>query len=253
LEGRWTDARVVGLAGFFEHALGRVPVRQLTPGWFMSLVHLRQNVYSRRSKRVFDIVASVLGLVLAAPVLAVMALLTWTTPGPVLHRQTRVGEGGRNFIVYKIRTMGCDAEADGPAFSCEDDRRVTRVGRVLRKSHLDELPQLWNVLKGEMSMVGPRPERPEFIEMIEDSVPFWNRRVLVKPGITGWAQILGDYASDCNGMTRKLSYDLWYLKHGSVLVDSAICLETIGMQLRALLPSYGRRSAWSAEERGVDR
>ena len=236
-----TNIRIASLAGFCEYALGRVPIEHIGPTWFMSLVHLRQNVYSQRSKRVFDIVASVIGLVLAAPVLAVMALLTWTTPGPVLHRQTRVGEGGRNFTVYKIRTMRCDAEADGPTFTCENDQRVTRVGRVLRKSHLDELPQLWNVLRGEMSMVGPRPERPEFIEMIEDSVPFWDRRVLVKPGITGWAQLLGDYANDCDGMTRKLSYDLWYLRHGSLLVDAAICLETVALQLRALVPGHLER------------
>ncbi len=228
--------RVASLSGFCERVLGRVPVRAIGPAWFMCLVDLRQHVYSPPSKRVFDIVAAAIGLVLAAPLLASMALLTKTTPGPVLFRQTRVGEGGRCFTVLKIRTMRCDAEAGGAAFASDDDPRITRVGRVLRRTHLDELPQLWNVLKGDMSMVGPRPERPEFIQMIEDSVPFWSRRLLVKPGVTGWAQILGDYASDCDGMARKLSYDLWYLRHGSVLVDLAICLETIGLQLRALLP-----------------
>jgi exopolysaccharide biosynthesis polyprenyl glycosylphosphotransferase len=239
LDGR-TQIRVANLAGFCEYALGRVPIKHIGPTWFMSLVHLRQRVYSRRSKRVFDLAVALVGLVLAAPLLAVMALLTKSTPGPVFHRQVRVGEGGRNFTVLKIRTMRCDAECDGPAFACKDDLRVTRVGRVLRRAHLDELPQLWNVLKGEMSMVGPRPERPEFIEMIEEAVPFWNRRVLVKPGVTGWAQLLGDYASDCDGMTRKLSYDLWYLRHGSLLVDLAICLETVGMMLRALVPGCAR-------------
>jgi exopolysaccharide biosynthesis polyprenyl glycosylphosphotransferase len=233
--------RVASLAGFCEYALGRVPIEHIGPTWFMSLVHLRQHVYSRYSKRVFDIVASLFGLLLAAPLLLVLMLLARTTPGPVFHRQTRVGESGRNFTVLKIRTMRCDAECQGPAFACQDDQRVTRIGRVLRKTHLDELPQLWNVLKGEMSMVGPRPERPEFIEMIESEVPFWNRRVLVKPGITGWAQLLGDYASDCNGMTRKLSYDLWYLRHGSLLVDLAICLETFGLMLRALVPCHVER------------
>ena len=228
--------RVASLSGFCERVLGRVPVQAISPAWFMCLVDLRQHVYSRPSKRVFDIVAAVVGLVLATPFLAVMALLTKTTPGPVLFRQTRVGEGGRCFTVLKIRTMRCDAEATGATFTCDDDPRVTRVGRILRRSHLDELPQLWNVLKGDMSMVGPRPERPEFIQMIEDAVPFWSRRLLVKPGVTGWAQILGDYASDCDGMARKLSYDLWYLRHRSVLVDLAICVETIGVQLRALLP-----------------
>ncbi len=228
--------RVATLSSFCERVLGRVPVQSISPAWFMCLVDLRRHDYSRTSKRAFDVVAAGVGLVLAAPLLAVMALLAKTTPGPVLFRQTRVGERGRCFTVLKIRTMRCDAEAEGASFTCDADPRVTRVGGVLRRTHLDELPQLWNVLRGDMSMVGPRPERPEFIQMIEDSVPFWSRRLLVKPGLTGWAQILGDYASDCDGMARKLSYDLWYLRHGSVLVDLAICLETIGVQLRALLP-----------------
>jgi exopolysaccharide biosynthesis polyprenyl glycosylphosphotransferase len=240
LDGRM-HIRVANLAGFCEYALGRVPIEHIGPTWFMSLVHLRQRVYSRRSKRVFDIVASLVGIVLAAPVLLVLAVLAKTTPGPVFHRQVRVGEGGRNFTVLKFRTMRCDAERSGPEFACKDDPRITRAGRVLRKTHLDELPQLWNVFKGEMSMVGPRPERPEFIDMIEDTVPFWNRRVLVKPGITGWAQLLGDYASDHDGMTRKLSYDLWYLRHGSLLVDLAICLETFGLMLRSLIPGHVER------------
>ena len=236
LESR-AKLRVASLPSFCEYALGRVPVEHISPAWFMSLLHLRRTEYTCHSKRVFDIAAAVTGLVVAAPLLALIALLAKTTPGPVLHRQTRVGEGGRCFTVYKIRTMRCDAEHDGASFSCDDDPRVTRVGRILRRTHLDELPQLWSVLKGDMSMVGPRPERPEFIDMIEAAVPFWNRRCLVKPGVTGWAQILGDYASDCDGMARKLSYDLWYLKHGSLLVDAAICLRTVGMQVRSLLPA----------------
>ena len=240
LESR-AKVRVASLASFCEYALGRVPVEHISPAWFMSLLHLRRTEYTRHSKRVFDIAAAVTGLVAAAPLLALLALLAKTTPGPVLHRQTRMGEGGRYFTVYKIRTMRVDAEHDGAAFACEDDPRVTRVGRILRRTHLDELPQLWSVLKGDMSMVGPRPERPEFIDMIEAAVPFWNRRCLVKPGVTGWAQILGDYASDCDGMARKLSYDLWYLKHGSLLVDAAICLRTVGMQVRSLLPTHRDR------------
>jgi exopolysaccharide biosynthesis polyprenyl glycosylphosphotransferase len=240
LEAR-ANVRVASLASFFEYAFGRVPVEHISPAWFMSLLHLRRTEYTRRSKRVFDIAAAVAGLIVAAPLLAIMALLAKTTPGPVLHRQTRVGEGGRYFTVYKIRTMRCDAEDDGASFSCDNDPRVTRVGRILRRTHFDELPQLWSVLKGDMSMVGPRPERPEFIEMIEAAVPFWNRRVLVKPGVTGWAQILDDYASDCDGMSRKLSYDLWYLRHGSLLVDIAICLRTVGMQVRSLFPARSDR------------
>jgi exopolysaccharide biosynthesis polyprenyl glycosylphosphotransferase len=244
--------RVATLASFCEYAFGRVPIEHIGRAWFLSLVHLRQHVYTRRSKRIFDIVVAIIGLVLSAPVLALMAALAKTTPGPILHRQVRVGAGGRCFTVLKIRTMRCDAEQDGAAFTCDDDPRVTRTGRILRRSHLDELPQLWNVLRGDMSIVGPRPERPEFIEMIEEAVPFWNRRVLVKPGVTGWAQLLGDYASDCDGMAQKLSYDLWYLRHSSVLVDLAICVETVALQVRALLPRRPH-APFAAGRKGVGR
>jgi exopolysaccharide biosynthesis polyprenyl glycosylphosphotransferase len=220
------NVRVSSVASFFEYAFGRVPIEHITPAWFMSLVHPRQHVYTGFSKRTFDVLVAALGLLLAAPVLAMFALLTKATSGRVFYRQTRVGEGGRYFTLYKLRTMACDAEDHGPCFSCFDDPRPTRIGRALRRAHIDELPQLWNVLRGDMSIVGPRPERPEFIDMIEAAVPFWSRRLLVKPGITGWAQIQADYASDCDGMARKLSYDLWYLRHRSLLVDFAVCLST---------------------------
>jgi exopolysaccharide biosynthesis polyprenyl glycosylphosphotransferase len=221
-----TNVRVAGLASFCEYALGRVPVEQITPAWFMSLLHPRQRVYTRFSKRTFDIVVSLLGLVLTAPVFVVLAVLSKLTPGSILFKQTRVGEGGELFTIYKFRTMGCDAEQDGPTFATDDDTRASRVGALLRRTHLDELPQLWNVLRGEMSVVGPRPERPEFIDMIEAAVPFWKRRLLVKPGITGWAQVRCGYQSDCDGMARKLSYDLWYLRHRNLLVDLAVCIAT---------------------------
>ena len=129
-----------------------------------------------------------------------------------------------------------DAEAEGACFACEGDARATGCGRFLRRTHLDELPQLWNVLRGEMAVVGPRPERPEFVEVLEQTVPFWTRRSLVTPGITGWAQLRCGYAAEQCEMAEKLSYDLWYLRHRSLVVDLAICLETIGMQLRALTP-----------------
>jgi exopolysaccharide biosynthesis polyprenyl glycosylphosphotransferase len=220
------NVRVSSFASFCEYAFGRVPVEQIRPAWFMSLLHPRQRIYTRFSKRTFDILVSLLGLVLTAPVFVVLAVVSKLTPGPILFRQTRVGEGGQHFTIYKFRTMGCDAEQDGPAFSTEDDPRASRVGAALRRTHLDELPQLWNVLRGEMSVVGPRPERPEFIDMIETAVPFWRRRLLVKPGITGWAQVRCGYQSDCDGMARKLSYDLWYLRHRNLLVDLAVCIAT---------------------------
>ena len=224
--------KVVGHAQFFDHAFGRIPLEDLKPTWFMSIFHLWQRPYTRFAKRTFDIVCALLLLVLAAPVLLVVAALVRLTPGPVIYRQTRVGEGGRQFTMFKFRTMRENAEEPGrPAFAEKHDPRVTQVGRMLRRTHLDELPQLWDVLKGDMSIVGPRPERPEFIPMLEEAVPFFTRRLLVKPGITGWAQLRRDYASDAEGAAEKLSYDLWYVRHRNLVVDLAICAKTFSAVL----------------------
>jgi exopolysaccharide biosynthesis polyprenyl glycosylphosphotransferase len=227
LAGPASGLKVVGLAHFFDHAFGRIPLEQLTPTWFMSIFHVWQRPYSRFAKRTFDVLCASLVLIVAAPLMVVIAGLVRLTPGPVVYRQTRVGEAGRRFTIHKFRTMRADAEKPGrPAFAERNDPRVTAVGRVLRKTHLDELPQLWNVLKGHMSIVGPRPERPEFIPTLEEAVPFFTRRLLVKPGITGWAQLRRDYASDTEGAADKLSYDLWYLRHRNLTVDLAICART---------------------------
>jgi exopolysaccharide biosynthesis polyprenyl glycosylphosphotransferase len=222
------DFKVVGLAHFFDYAFGRVPIDELTPSWFMSILHVWQRPYSRIAKRTFDIAFASIGLVLAAPFMLVIAGLVRLSPGPIIYSQTRVGEGGRQFRISKFRTMRQNAEVDGrPTFTQVNDPRITRIGRLLRKTHLDELPQLWVVLKGDMSIVGPRPERPEFIPMLEEAVPFFTRRLLVKPGITGWAQLRRDYASDVEGAKDKLSYDLWYVRHRNVIVDLAICARTV--------------------------
>jgi exopolysaccharide biosynthesis polyprenyl glycosylphosphotransferase len=219
--------KVVGHAHFFDHAFGRIPLEDLTPTWFMSIFHLWQRPYTRFAKRTFDVVCASIVLVLAAPLMFLIAGLVRLTPGPIIYRQTRVGEGGKHFTMFKFRTMRADAEEPGEAaYAQPSDPRVTRIGRVLRKTHLDELPQLWDVLKGDMSIVGPRPERPEFIPMLEEAIPFFTRRLLVKPGITGWAQLRRDYASDTEGAAEKLSYDLWYLRHRNLTVDLAICAKT---------------------------
>ncbi|HET8651171.1 MAG TPA: sugar transferase [Gaiellaceae bacterium] len=227
LERPSAGLKVVGHAHFFDHAFGRIPLEDLKPTWFMSIFHLWQRPYTRFAKRTFDIVCASCLLIVTAPLMVVIAGLVRLTPGPVIYRQVRVGEGGRHFTMFKFRTMGEDAEQPGrPAFAAEHDPRVTGVGRFLRRTHLDELPQLWDVLKGDMSIVGPRPERPEFIPTLEEAVPFFTRRLLVKPGITGWAQLRRDYASDTAGAADKLSYDLWYLRHRNLLVDVAICAKT---------------------------
>ena len=220
--------RVVGVSHFIEHALGRVPLRHLTPTWFMSMLHLRQKPYTRVAKRIFDLAVASVGLLLALPLMPVIALLVRLTPGPVIYRQTRVGECGRHFTILKFRTMREDAEDDGaPCYAQVGDARVTGVGRLLRQTHLDELPQLWNVIRGQMSIVGPRPERPQFVDLLEQTVPFWTRRLLVKPGITGWAQLRCGYACDASSAAEKLSYDLWYLRNRNVIVDLAICFQTV--------------------------
>jgi len=220
--------QVVGVHHFYEHAFGRVPLEDLSAAWFMSILHLYRRPYSRLSKRAFDLSFAVVGLILAAPLIPAIALLVrLSSRGPALFRQVRLGEGGRRFEIYKFRTMVADAEHGAVAvWASADDPRITRVGRVLRRTRLDELPQLWNVLRGDMSIVGPRPERPEFLEQLAEDVPFWARRHLVKPGITGWAQLRCGYTSDSRGAAEKLSYDLYYLKHRSLLLDLAITAKT---------------------------
>ena len=217
---------LLGLAEFHEQAFGRVPVRHLNAAWFMSVLHFYRRPYGRFAKRAFDLVVAALGLVVTAPLFPLVALLVRRTPGPAIFRQQRLGEGGRAFTIYKFRTMRAGAEEGRPMWAEERDPRATGFGRFLRRTRLDELPQLWNVLKGDMSIVGPRPERPEFLEALQETVPFWTRRHLVKPGITGWAQVKRGYTADAEGTSEKLSYDLWYLRHRSLLIDLAICART---------------------------
>jgi exopolysaccharide biosynthesis polyprenyl glycosylphosphotransferase len=225
--------RVLEIAQFAEHAFGRVPVRDLSRAWFMSILHLYQRPYSRFTKRTFDLVGAAIVLVVTLPILPVVALLVRLTTGPVILRQTRVGEHGNLFTMYKFRTMRPGAEAPGRAvWATKGDTRATRFGQFMRRVRLDEIPQLWNVLLGDMSIVGPRPERPEFLEELEDKVPYWTRRQLLKPGITGWAQIRRGYTADMTGSTEKLSYDFWYLRHRTLLVDLAICLHTFAVIVR---------------------
>jgi exopolysaccharide biosynthesis polyprenyl glycosylphosphotransferase len=245
--------RVIGLAGFFEHAFGRVPLARLTPAWFMGILHLRQPLHARWTKRVFDLFAAVTAFLVVVPLLPVIALIVRTTPGPIIYRQTRLGEGGRPFTIYKFRTMSADAEATGrPQWCVDGDERVTRVGRLLRRTHLDEIPQLWNVFTGDMSIVGPRPERPEFVRMLEREMPFWSRRLLIKPGVTGWAQVSSGYSADCASCADKLSYDLWYIRHRSLAVDLAVCLRTARLIVSSFFPCSSRvRQGYARVHKGA--
>jgi exopolysaccharide biosynthesis polyprenyl glycosylphosphotransferase len=228
--------QVVGLPEFYEHAFGRLPIRHLTEAWFMSILHVYQRPYSALAKRALDVAASLAILLLTAPLFLLIAVLVSTTPGRVLYRQVRLGEGGKTFKIIKFRTMREGAESGEAIWAQVDDPRVTAVGRILRQTRLDELPQLWNVLRGEMSIVGPRPERPDFLPALEATVPFWSRRHLLRPGVTGWAQVNAGYAADQFEMETKLAYDLWYLRHRRLIVDVMICLKT----LPRLLAQAGR-------------
>lgn len=234
------DFRLIGLHQFYEHAFGRVPVEHLSPVWFMSVLHLYQRTYSRLTKRIFDLALASVALAIVAPGLLILAVLVrLSSPGPVIFRQIRLGEGGTTFVMLKFRTMVNSAEGDGGAmWATERDPRGTRVGGFMRSTRLDELPQLWNVVRGEMSLVGPRPERPEFLTLLRREVPFWTSRHLVKPGITGWAQISVGAVSGAGGATEKLSYDLYYLKHRSVATDLAILAKTARVVPQGLLAHY---------------
>jgi len=232
LSGSGAGFELLGLPEFHEQAFGRVPVRHVTAAWFMSVLHYYRRPYTQFAKRTFDVIGAVLALALTAPVFLILALLVRRTRGPHISGQRGLGEGGRHCAMLKFRTRHDGAEAEGEAgWADESDARTTADGRFMRRSRLDEMPQLWNVLKGEMSIVGPRPERPEFVECLRQTVPFWTRRHLVKPGITGWAQVRHGYTADAAGTADKLSYDLWYLRHRSLVTDLAICAKTFATLL----------------------
>jgi lipopolysaccharide/colanic/teichoic acid biosynthesis glycosyltransferase len=225
LEGR---CRVTDQATFVEKLLGEVPAESITAEWF-----LRADVQNRGNyeavSRTMDLCVAAVGLLLTLPIWPLIALLIWLdSRGPVLFRQVRVGQHGRCFSICKFRTMRPDAEKDGASWARQNDARVTRVGRYLRKSRLDELPQLLNILRGDMSLVGPRPERPEFVHNLEQLLPHYRLRHLIRPGLTGWAQIHYGYGSNVADAHRKLCYDLYYLKHRSVELDLAILIRTFG-------------------------
>ena len=216
----------------YEELFGRVPINHLESDWLLrSFVdEVRVNGFYLLTKRLIDIVGGILGLLVVGLALPWIALfIAIESRGPVFYRQTRLGQGGRTFEVLKIRTMRRDAEADGEAhWAQEHDPRATVVGRMLRRAHLDEFPQFWNVLKGQMALVGPRPERPELVAELEKQIPFYRARLLVKPGITGWAQINYGKGASVEGSAEKLEYDLYYVKHRGLMFELWIILRTVG-------------------------
>jgi exopolysaccharide biosynthesis polyprenyl glycosylphosphotransferase len=221
--------RVTNLSTFCEQVLSEVPLDHLEPDWFLvaDLKHYRESQLI--IKRVFDVTAATIGLLFSLPFWPIIALLIkLDSPGPVFYHQIRVGLNGRTFRLHKFRSMRTDAEDNGCAWATVGDPRVTGVGRYLRWARLDELPQLWNILIGDMCVVGPRPERPEFCEQLGAELRFYNERHLIKPGLTGWAQINYPYAASVEDARRKLQLDLWYIKHMSLELDLFILLRTPG-------------------------
>jgi sugar transferase (PEP-CTERM system associated) len=234
LRCRMAGVRVVEAANLFEELSGRIPLRDLRPSWLIFSGGFRKPRVLASVKRVGEAVVAALLLLFTAPLAMLTALLVrLSSPGPVLYRQARVGLDGKAFELLKWRTMRADAEkVSGPVWASGDnDPRITKLGRFMRKTRLDEVPQLWTVLRGDMSFVGPRPERPHFVQQLRQVIPFYDERHSVRPGITGWAQVKFPYGSTLEDAEEKLEYDLFYVKHMSLLLDVAIVLETAKVML----------------------
>jgi sugar transferase (PEP-CTERM system associated) len=240
LEARMEGISITSYLSFWERETGRLNLAALDPSWLIYADGFRIATATNAAlKRGLDVALSLALLILTLPTLIFAALaIRFHNDGPIFYRQLRVGRGGRSFDIYKFRTMRVDAETRlGPQWAVQDDARVTRVGRFLRRTRIDELPQILNVLKGEMSFVGPRPERPFFVERLAADIPFYAERHRVRPGITGWAQVKHPYGASIEDARGKLSYDLYYIKNFSFLFDLHIILRTV----QAVLVGTGAR------------
>ncbi len=217
------------LASVYEEYTGKIAVENLRPSWLIFAPGFAKSRFLRTMKRVVDLLVGGIGILLSLPLGAAAAIaIRLSSPGPVLYRQRRVGQHGRVFMLYKFRSMRADAEATtGAVWAKRNDSRVTMVGRVLRQTRIDELPQLWNVLRGDMSLVGPRPERPEFVSELTKEIAYYGQRHMVKPGVTGWAQVSYNYADSVESTLEKLQYDLFYIKNLSLLLDFFILVKTV--------------------------
>jgi sugar transferase (PEP-CTERM system associated) len=237
LELRFAGHIIEEVANTYERVCGRVCLKEIRPSQLIFSGELGPQPHNLAYQRISNMVVAVIGIVVAMPIMLLTALaVRLSSPGPVLYRQTRVGLDGALFTVYKFRSMRLDAEAGtGAVWAQKDDPRVTNVGRIIRKIRFDELPQLFNVLKGEMSMVGPRPERPEFVRALSEQIPYYRQRHCVRPGITGWAQINYKYGDTLQDTITKLEYDLYYIKNMSMALDNYIIFHT----LKAMLLSRG--------------
>jgi sugar transferase (PEP-CTERM system associated) len=228
LQLRMQGVKIEEADSWLEKINGKIEVENLNPSWLIFGQGFRRSTVFILVRRVLSIVISLVGLILSLPLMPFIILAIWfDSPGPVFYTQKRVGKAGRPFNVVKFRTMRLDAEAGGPKWAGSNDPRVTRIGKFLRSSRLDEIPQLWCVLKGDMAFVGPRPERPEFIEMLSKEIPYYGVRHMVRPGLTGWAQVRYKYGSTVEDAREKLQYDLFYIKNASLGLDLLIIFQTV--------------------------
>ena len=229
---RLKGIRVDDGMAFTEQCAGKLSVENLHPSFLIFSDGFKRSAIFKNLKRGFDVICSLTGLAFVSLVsLMVSIAIKLDSKGPILYRQERVGEDGKRFHLLKFRSMRVDAEESGPVWAKVDDQRITRVGRVIRKLRLDEIPQMFNVLKGEMSFVGPRPERPFFVDVLKREISFYSERHVIKPGITGWAQIRYSYGASKEDALEKLKYDLYYIKHMSLLFDLHIIFETVKIVL----------------------
>jgi sugar transferase (PEP-CTERM system associated) len=211
----------------YERVTGKISVEMLRPSWIIFSGGNKRSRFWRLVRRCLNFVIAVLGLILSLPIMLLTAIaIKLDSPGPVFYKQERVGKNGRTFTIIKFRSMRQDAEKEGPTWAADDDDRTTRVGRFIRKVRIDELPQFINILRGEMSFVGPRPERPYFVEQLTQLIPFYSQRHLVEPGLTGWAQVMYPYGASVEDALQKLQYDLYYIKNVSLLFDLWILIKS---------------------------
>jgi sugar transferase (PEP-CTERM system associated) len=229
LQAKLSGVHVEDATMVYERLTGKILIDDLKPSWLIFSSGFVISRWTRFIKRAFDVTVAGIGFVLAAPLTLLTALAVYfDSEGPILYSQERVGQDGKTFTLFKFRSMQVDAERGGaPLWARDNDDRVTRVGRFIRRTRLDEIPQLWNVLAGDMSFVGPRPERPFFVEQLAAEIPFYTQRHAVKPGITGWAQVKYQYGSSVEDAMEKLRYDLYYIKHLSLALDVSIVFDTV--------------------------
>ena len=234
LEAKLRGSMVVDIRSFYEHVVQRLPLSQINDEWLLQTEGFSLNTRGslRRLKRALDVLISLLLLIPAAPIMLLTAIVVrLESPGPVIYKQDRVGLFEKEFTVYKFRSMRADAEKNGAVWASAHDARVTRFGKFIRKVRIDELPQIWNILKGDMSFIGPRPERMAFVTKLKETIPYYSLRHTVKPGLTGWAQVCYPYGASEDDARRKLEYDLYYIKNMSILLDINIVFKTVGVVL----------------------